>query len=177
MKEYFKNIPLDLIKLSNQDCTATMYQGIWGINNACIGSQIVDPSINKMNYKWIVRIDKMQENAEIGFISDFDIDCTISYTQSPQYVMDCKYGTITICDEYADQDSFRQNDGKQGDIICLEFNVDGEGSYIKFSKNRSNKMCVIKSDEIKMGVKYTMAISLHLPTDSISIVDFESNSL
>lgn len=178
MKEYFEQIPLDKeakIQLTNSDCTVKMQAGKWG--NACIGSQIIDPSINKMNYKWMIKFDKMIANAEIGFISDFDTECTISYTDSPQYVMDCKYGSITICDEYANQNPFREHDVRQGDTICLEFNVDGEGSYISFSNNRTHKRFVIKSDEIKMEFKYRMAVSLYQPSDSLSIVDFEYTSL
>ena len=61
---------------------------------------------------------------------------------------------------------------KNGDIICLEFNVDGDNSYIKFSRTGTNEACIITADEINMSVKYRLAASICDQHKSFSIVDF-----
>lgn len=62
---------------------------------------------------------------------------------------------------------------KKGEIVCLEFNVDGDNSCIAFDLEVVVylKRCVISADQIVMDIKYSFAASLGNIGDSVSFFD------
>ena len=174
--ECFEIVPKNMILLSNDDRTITKTAlGAWG--NTCWGKQVIDPSKDKGHYKWLIKIEKMRTNSEVGFGSDFNnILIGLYHTAAPYYTLDCYFGYIdgTGDKPVEERPCFTEAEIKSGDIICLEFNIDGDNSYIRFSRVGTNEQVTINADEIKMdGIKYRLAVSVANLDDSFSILDFQ----
>ena len=178
--EYFEIIAKDEVELSNDDCTVTkISDDVWG--NTSYGTQTIDPLKHKGNYKWSIKIEKMQFITDIGFACNTNEPKKVLYGLTPHYTLDCKYGcvegiqnSLNYLEQMPRQRLAEREDIKDGDIICLEFNVDGDDSYIAFSRKgaKTNERCIIDAKWIVMGAKYRLAVSMHTQGDSIAIVEF-----
>ena len=182
---YFDITATDAIQLSNDNCTIIKTSSDnW--DNTSYGSHIIDPAKDTGNYKWWIKVEAPSIDyddhdrvvrGEIGFGSDFTNVTKLLYRTYPPFcTLDCQHGYVDVRGAvYVDSRPFLNvGEIKIGDIICMEFNVDGDNSYIKFSKNSCDKICIIKAEEIKMkDVKYRLAVSICKQNDSFSIVDFK----
>ena len=175
--EYIDIYRDDMIELSNDNQTITKLSGlVWG--NASFGIQHIDPINDNLNYKWSIQIEKMCSIAEIGFTSCDNVDSGIAlYQLCPFYGLNCYAGIVEgknnnnekiVHELLAPAISI-----KTGDIIDLEFNADGNNSYIKFSVKGTAKACTIKAYAIELNIKYRMALSMEAKGDSLTIIDFQ----
>ena len=108
---------------------------------------------------------------------DLDTDTIydhIYFSKAPFYVFDCYSGYIdgTGDKRVNERHCFEEEEIQTGDMICLEFNVDGDNSYIKWVKNKVDKGVAINANEIKMNdnVKYRLAVSVFSSNDSQFII-------
>ena len=186
IKEYFQIIPSNKpIALSNSNQTITKISPeTW--DNACIASQIIDTSQGECRYKWLIKIENMNDvrglqNAEIGFVCDTsDTSRTLSNTKYPNFAFDCRLGCIIHNGNYRHSGSnFSRSEIKTGDVMEVEFFHDKHGDgYIKYSKVGTDKELLFNLDATDSdGVQYRLAVSLRDASDCLSIIDFECDQI
>ena len=181
--EYFEMVP-DTVKLSEEKCCITYNSNNYHYN-ASYGKILIDPLTDRGIYKWSLKL-KWIKTIVIALVSDTNCDKSIYQTTigTPWYAL----STSGSLDAEANKnktfvmDRHYLKDGEKlrnGDVICLEFRLDSDKSYIKFHVNGIDKGIAFKSNEIQLNgdIKYRLAITMSNETDSVTIVEFKQQSL
>ena len=149
---------------------------IW--KNICYGRTKINPFQHKCLYQWIIKYESFSGGMMIGFSSDCTNlnDVHLLYTKSAYYALNCYYGRLSSKNQMVHKHEYTGfKVMKTGDVICLQFNCDGDNSYIKYYVNNKDKGIAFPANEIEMDddISYRLAVSLCHPKDSVTIIDFD----
>ena len=174
--EYFAFCRCNFIKTLNQKRTVKkLFNSTW--ENTCYEKQTINPLKDKGNYKWTVSVKRMRRNAIIALSSKFSVGKHTA-AELGVYRFTCYHGCVEINGLKTIQLStgwkFRKNNNTGH--VGIEFNADGDNSYIMFTLGSTNEHHTIPANEIMMNRVYRLAVSLCNKNDRISISNFEYRS-
>ena len=108
----------------------------------------------------------------IGFATDHKTTAANLYgSKYPYYILNCYNGLTAGPTRFTANEYLGHQELKNGDTICMEFNVDGDKSFIKFHVNNVDKGIAFQA--IDIDVTYRFAVSLCYFGDCFTLANFE----